>query len=90
VRPRNPAKKYAVILADGTRIEFGQAGASDFTIHGDASRKARYLVRHAPNEDWTRAGIRTPGFWARWLLWNRPTVKESLADVRRRFSSAIG
>lgn len=84
-RPKNSSKKLAVILVDGTRIEFGQAGASDFTQHKDLARRSRYLARHAPNETWSAKGVRSPGFWARWLLWNKPTLEGSMTDIKARF-----
>jgi hypothetical protein len=66
-------------------VHFGAAGYADYTTHRDAARMRRYLARHRAREDWTAAGARTPGFWARWLLWNRPSLRASLADLRRRF-----
>jgi len=90
-RSRNPAKKWDVILSDDKDngkeyiIAFGARGMSDFTKHGDTDRRQRYLDRHRPREDWTATGLLTPGFWSRWLLWNQPTLEESLAQVVRRF-----
>lgn len=39
-------KKWRVALAGGSTFDFGQAGAADYTTHGDARRAARYLRRH--------------------------------------------
>jgi hypothetical protein len=81
-------KKLAVVLKVGGRqrtIHFGAAGMDDFTKTKDAKQKARYIERHEKREDWGQSGILTPGFWARWLLWNKPTLKASMADVRKRF-----
>ena len=47
--------------------------------------KNRYNNRHKINEDWTKNGIFTAGFWAKWILWNKPTLQESVADVEKRF-----
>ena len=79
-----PNKKYRARI-DGTRsVYFGQAGASDFTIHKDPERKQRYLNRHrGMNEDWTNPS--TAGFYATNLLWNKPTIAASIADTNRRF-----
>ena len=85
----NIHKFTATIETDeGTKriVRFGQAGASDFTKNKDPERKERYLARHEAREDWTKSGILTPGFWSRWALWNKPTISESLADVRVRFN----
>jgi len=78
-------KKYVAIYPDGTKTHFGAEGMSDFTIHKDEERKARYIDRHDDNEDWNKTGWKTAGFLSRWLLWNKPTLKESFADVYKRF-----
>ena len=85
-RSSDANKKYTVFLQDGERehkVRFGARGMSDFTKHRDEARKMLYLKRHAAREDWKDP--LTAGFWSRWILWNRPTIAESLADVRRRF-----
>jgi len=82
--------KWRVILLDEDGIEksvrFGRRPYEDFTIHKDETRKERYLNRHKKREDWGKSGIFTPGFWSRWLLWNKPTIQGSLRDVRKKFS----
>lgn len=66
-------------------VHFGASGYQDYTQHRDADRMRRYLTRHRAREDWTLRGIATAGFWSRWLLWNRPGLRASAADVARRF-----
>jgi hypothetical protein len=41
-----PNKKYFIITNDNKKVYFGQASASDFTIHKDEARKQRYINRH--------------------------------------------
>ncbi len=41
-----PGKKYYIITNDNKKVCFGQASASDFTIHKDEARKQRYVNRH--------------------------------------------
>jgi len=43
---------------------------SDYTLHKDQERKERYLQRHK-NDPKT---IDSAGFWARDLLWNKPSI----------------
>ena len=38
-----PGKKYYIITNDNKKVYFGQASASDFTIHKDEQRKQRYI-----------------------------------------------
>ena len=80
-------KKYMAAIEGGPTIHFGAKGYDDFTLTGDEERKAAYLARHKVNEDWTMGGVKSAGFWARWLLWNKPSLAESIADLNRRFKS---
>lgn len=80
-------KKYKVVVSSNGKkhtIHFGASGYEDFTQHKDEERKKRYITRHESREDWENP--LTAGFWARWILWNKPTVDASLADTRRRFN----
>ena len=82
-------KKYMVTTPSGKKIHFGASGYEDYTIHKDNFRKDRYISRHQSNEDWTLNGIDTAGFWSRWILWNLPTIEESITNVERQFGIKI-
>lgn len=83
-------KKWRASFPDGTHVDFGARGYSDYTIHGDPQRMRRYVARHARGgETWTRAGLKTPGFWARWLLWSRPSIEEAVKFMEKRFGLVI-
>ena len=79
-----PDKKYYIITNDNKKVYFGQASASDFTIHKDEARKQRYINRHKKNENWNNKD--TAGFWSRWLLWEKPSIKESYEFIRLKFN----
>ena len=66
-------------------IHFGASGYSDYTtIHKDPEkRKKRYIARHKKREDWTKPD--NSGSLARFVLWNKPTLKASIQDYKRRF-----
>ena len=70
-------------------VHFGASGMSDFTIHKDWNRWENYKKRHRANENWTKFGIETAGFWSRWILWNLPSLSESIKDTERRFNIKI-
>jgi len=70
-------KKYAVVM-DGKTVNFGAEGYEDFTTHGDEKRKDRYDKRHKTNEDRSKSGIETAGFWAKHILWNKRTLGSSI------------
>ena len=81
------SKKYRVVFPNESHVDFGASGYKDFILSGgDEDKKKAYLARHEPREDWRRTGIDTAGFWARWILWNKPTLKSSIADVNKRFN----
>ena len=82
-------KKYMVILPEGKTVHFGADGYSDYTKHKDPERKKRYIARHKENEKWGKRGIDTAGFWSRWILWNIPTLKDSIKDIEKRFNITI-
>jgi hypothetical protein len=83
----NPNKKYMAIFYDDTKkvktTHFGAAGMSDYTKHRDKARKQRYLNRHQANENW--ADYKSAGSLSRYILWNKPTLKASKEDYKRRF-----
>jgi len=83
-------KKFIAVLPGHPRpkhIKFGQKGAEDYTTHNSDLQKIKYIKRHKTNEDWK--DIRTAGFWARWILWNRPTIEESIKDVEKAYGVKI-
>ena len=87
-RSTHPAKKYdAIFETDSGRtrtVRFGAAGMSDYTIHKDKTRRARYLARHKAKEDWEEPA--TPGALSKWLLWGPSTSLETnLKRFKKRF-----
>lgn len=82
-------KKFRVTLEDGTTVDFGAIGYSDYTIHKDPERMKRYLTRHKKRENWTRSGITTAGFWSRWLLWSEPTLHGAKKRIEKKFNINI-
>ena len=84
ISPRDKANKIFEARIDGKKsIHFGAKGMSDFTIHKDPMMKNRYLDRHSKNEDWHNP--LTAAFYATNILWNKPTITESIRDTNRRF-----
>ena len=81
-------KKFMVIV-DNQTIHFGQLGASDYTKNKDIQRKRRYINRHRSRENWKKSGIKTAGFWSRWLLWNETTIAKSILSIEKKFNLTI-
>tara|TARA_R110002072_G_scaffold3092_1_gene23113 strand:- start:5646 stop:5942 length:297 start_codon:yes stop_codon:yes gene_type:complete len=82
-------KKFKVILENGKTVSFGAKGYSDYTLHKDAKRMDRYLVRHKKRENWTKNGINTAGFWSRWLLWSKPSLNGAIKLIENKFKVKI-
>jgi hypothetical protein len=77
-----PGKKWTVQLPDGKKVSFGASGYEDYTMHHDAVRMQRYVIRHQRHENWTDP--HTAGFWSRWLLWSKPTLAAAIKEAEKR------
>jgi len=77
-------KKWRAIFNDNTHTDFGQRGFSDFTINKSEQKKANYIKRHKARENWNDP--KTAGALSRFVLWNKPTLKASIADYKKRFN----
>ena len=42
-------------------------------------------VKTSTKEKWDRAGLRTPGFWSRWLTWSMPTLRAAKKHIEGRY-----
>lgn len=82
-------KKWMIIMPDDTKVHFGAKGYSDYTKHKDKGRKNRYISRHEKNENWKKSGIDTAGFWSRWILWNKPSLMDSIKSTENKFNIKI-
>ena len=89
IKPSHRAEKKldaTFVYPDGHEkvIPFGAKGMSDYTKHKDDTRKQRYLKRHSGmGEHWQKPD--TPGALAKWVLWNKKTLRASISDYKKRF-----
>jgi len=81
-------KKYMVLI-DNKKIHFGQKGFTDYTINKKPEKKDLYISRHKKRENRNKSGIETAGFWAKHILWNKPTLRESISDTEKKFNINI-
>ena len=88
-RSDNPAKKFKVVVERGDEkktIHFGDSNLKDYTLYIPLEREERkrlYMARHKIRENWNDP--MSAGFWSRWILWNKPSIAASKADVAKRF-----
>jgi hypothetical protein len=84
----NPKKKYMAVFYENDKkiktTHFGCTGMSDYTKHKDKARKQRYMNRHKSTEHWQKP--MTAGSLSRYILWNKPTLKASISDYKKRFN----
>jgi hypothetical protein len=87
----NPKKKYrALFVQNKKHVDFGAKGYSDYTLHKDYTRMKRYLTRHSGmGENWSPSGKYTAGYWSRWLLWSKPSMKNAIVAISRRLKQPI-
>ena len=81
-KSNKPNKKYYIITKNDKKVYFGQAGASDFTIHKDVARKQRYINRHK-NESKFWHDPDTASYWALKYLWSYPTKEEAYQHIKK-------
>ena len=83
IQPSNKkGKRYDAVIDGKKTVSFGASGYSDFTKHRDEDRKKNYIARHKPNQNWK--DHTTAGFFAKNILWNKPTIKASISDANAR------
>lgn len=84
--------KYIATLRHGeteTTVRFGAKGYGDYISYYKQDRnlaeqkKSAYIARHSVNEDWSDPF--KAGTLSRYILWNLPTLRASIADFRKRF-----
>ena len=84
----NPKKKYMALFYENDKCikttHFGCAGMSDYTKHKDKARKQRYMNRHKSRENWSDP--MSAGSLSRYILWNKPTLRASINDFKKRFN----
>lgn len=80
-------KKYRVEF-NNNKIDFGQKDYSDYTIHKDKERKRSYLRRSTAitnkEGELTFDNPNYANFWAINLLWNKPTIEQSIKDIEEK------
>lgn len=84
-----PGKKYvAIFTRDNGRTKtthFGASGMSDYTIHKDKERRARYRSRH--KKDLSTGDYMRAGYLSYYLLWGESTsFRENLKSYKKRFN----
>tara|TARA_R100001509_G_scaffold123280_1_gene77050 strand:+ start:168 stop:467 length:300 start_codon:yes stop_codon:yes gene_type:complete len=86
---RNDKRFVAVFKSDdGKKIKTTHFGLKNpkkgtFIDHQNEKLKENYLKRHKENENWKDP--MSAGALSRWILWNKPSLKSSIDDFKRKF-----
>ena len=84
-----PNKKYTAVIDNGKTsksIHFGDNRYQDFTIHKNTERKKAYLARHKHDKS---TNPLYAGFYSSNLLWNKPTLRESIKNTNDKYNVNI-
>ena len=83
----NKNKKMKAVIDGKKTVHLGASGYQDFTTHSDSKRRDNYISRHQKNENWGASGVKTAGFWAKNILWNKDTLTKSVDDLNKKFKN---
>jgi hypothetical protein len=89
---RNDKKLMAVFEINGSQktVHFGADGYKDYTLYYKEDpeiaedKKSNYISRHSAREDFENPI--TAGALSYWILWNKPTIEESIKDYKKHFN----
>lgn len=86
-------KRFKILTPDNKWIHFGLKGGSTFIDHKDKKKKEAYIARHSKIKlkDGSLAvnKILSSAWLSLNILWNKPTLKQSLRDIKKRFNIVI-
>lgn len=51
--------------------------------------KSMLRVKTSDKEQWGKKGIRTAGFWSRWLTWSHPSINDAVKYIEDTFTVSI-
>lgn len=89
----NPKKKFMIVTPNNKIIHFGAKGYKDYIYYSKNNKikaekkKKAYIARHSVNENFNDPN--TAGFWSRWILWNKPTLLDSVIDIAEKLDTSI-
>ncbi len=51
--------------------------------------KSLLRVNTSDKEKWGKRGIRTAGFWSRWLTWSHPSINDAVKHIESTYDVSI-
>ena len=81
--------KYMVVIGTKT-VYFGTRGQLDYTKTHDVHAKQTYIAKHPGLSSATnKQMLNNPFFWERWILWNKPSKRESIRYLEHKLHIRI-
>lgn len=78
-------KRFMAVFNNGKVIHFGAKFGNTFIDHKDNKKKENYIKRHSKlNENWNDPY--TAGTLSRFILWEKPTLNESVKFYINKFN----
>jgi len=82
-------KKYVALFDLGNntikRVNFGSKTSKTYIDHNDEIKKENYIKRHTALGTEDFSDPLTAGSLSMFILWNKPTLEEAIADFKHRF-----
>ena len=79
LRMRNYVRRHGGIISKKIEKEDDPS-----TVHALMLR-----IDKSTSETWGTRGMKTPGFWSRWLLWSQPTLSKAIKFMEKKFKLHI-
>jgi hypothetical protein len=75
LRMRNYIRRHGGIINKEMEDETSAARVHEQMLNVDKSTR----------QHWGTRGIKTPGFWSRWLLWSQPGLGKAIKFMQKKF-----
>ena len=85
--PKKPDNKLDARIDNKKRCHLDRKGHWTLQHIKIKSEKDDMLIGKTKNEDWTKSGIKAAGWMGKHVLWNKPTLYASVADIDKTFKS---
>jgi hypothetical protein len=78
---KNPMRMRSYVDRHGGRVPKALMKETDpRRVH-----KMMLGVKTSTREKWDKSGLRTPGFWSRWLTWSLPTMGGAKKFIEKKY-----
>ena len=80
-----PARMRAYVQRHGGKIKTSTLQE----INSEEIHELMLKVISSKSESWGKVGIKSAGFWSRWLLWSMPSIPKAISFIENKFNVKI-